>query len=67
MGLLEGDQLAPEAIVLGVGDLGPALDVVQLVVPPDLLAELLEPRRDVGRLMTQRVIRITPRGRLDAG
>ena len=47
--LLERHQLAPEPVVLGVADLGAVLRVVEVVVPVDLLTQLVEPRADVGR------------------
>ena len=46
--LLERLQLAEERVVLGVGDLGPALVVVDEVVPPDLGAQSLGPARLLG-------------------
>src|SRR5438093_13224814 len=39
VGLLELGELAVETVVFGVGDLGPVEDVIQVVVPVELLAE----------------------------
>ena len=39
---LTATELAQEAVVLGVGDLGAVLDVVEVVVPVDGLAERLD-------------------------
>ena len=45
---LELPELAHESVVLGVRDLGPCLDVVQIVVVVDLLAQLGDALRGVG-------------------
>src|SRR5207245_1473220 len=45
---LELAELAHEGVVLGVGDLGPRLDVVQIVVVVNLLAQLHDALRGVG-------------------
>ena len=45
--LLERHQLAPEPIVLGIADLGAVLRVVEVVMPVELLPQLVEPRADV--------------------
>src|SRR5207245_11488534 len=45
---LELAELAHEGVVLGVGDLGPRLDVVQIVVVVNLLAQLRDALRGVG-------------------
>ena len=45
---LELAELAHESVVLRVGDLGPRLDVVQIVVVVDLLAQLHDALRGVG-------------------
>ena len=50
MGLLQLNQLAVQPVVLGVGDLGPVQDMVEVVVPVDLLAQLVDPGGGVGRL-----------------
>src|SRR5579875_1261012 len=49
MRLLERLQAAEERVVLGVGDLGRVEDVVEVVVPADLAAELLDLRLHVVR------------------
>src|SRR5438132_11383173 len=41
-------ELAHEGVILGVGDLGPRLDVVQIVVVVNLLAQLGDALRGVG-------------------
>src|SRR5437879_13256292 len=45
---LELAELAHEGVILGVGDLGPRLDVVQIVVVVNLLAQLGDALRGVG-------------------
>src|SRR5207247_5894685 len=45
---LQVAELAHERVVLGVGDLGSRLDVIQVVVVVDLLAQLGDPLRGVG-------------------
>jgi hypothetical protein len=45
VGLLELAELAQEAVVLGVRDLGAILDVIEIVVPVDGFAERLDPFR----------------------
>src|SRR2546422_692327 len=45
---LELAQLPHEPVVLGVGDLGTRLDVVQMIVVVDLLAQLHDPSRRSG-------------------
>src|SRR5262249_48527123 len=45
---LELAELAHERVVFGIGDLGPGLDVVQVLVVVDLLAQLGDALRGVG-------------------
>jgi len=45
---LELAELAHEGVVLRIGDLGPRLDIVQVVVAADLLAQRGDPRGRVG-------------------
>src|SRR3989442_2231439 len=45
---LELAELAHEGVVLGVRDLGPRLDIIQIVVVMDLLAQLGDALRGVG-------------------
>ena len=45
---LQGLELAQEGVVLGVGDLRPRLDVIEIVVVVDPLAQLGEPLGGVG-------------------
>ena len=45
---LELAELAHQRVVFGVGDFGPGLDVVEVVVVMDLLAQLRDPLRGVG-------------------
>jgi hypothetical protein len=42
---LEVPQLALELVVLFVGDLGPVVDVVEALVPADVVAQLFDARR----------------------
>ena len=48
--LLQRPELPHEAVVLGVGDLGAVLGVVEAVVVADLLPQLLDPLAGVGLL-----------------
>src|SRR5438093_8147005 len=45
---LEVAELAHEGVVLGVGDLGPRLDVIEVVVVVNLLAQLADALRGIG-------------------
>ncbi len=52
---LEVAQFAHQRVVLGVGDLGPGLGVIQIVVVVDLLAQLGEPLGGVGPIHAGRI------------
>src|SRR5262245_10937188 len=58
---LQAAELAHERVVLGVRDLGPRLDVVEIVVVVNLLAQLGDPLRGIG---PRHARSITPPGRL---
>ena len=47
--LLDREELADERVVLGVGDLGPVEDVVEVLVPAELVAQPGGAQRRGGR------------------